>query len=92
MSIYQAITTKYIGPSNTRAGRIKAKAWAGSVTVEWDHALNSDANHAAAAEALANKYKWKGTWYGGGMPDQTGNVFVCVESSDKASFTTKGEG
>lgn len=54
----QAIVTKYVGPSNTRGSRIKATAKAGSVTVGYDHALNIDGNHRAAAEALRAKMKW----------------------------------
>jgi len=86
--IFQAITTRYIGPTNTRGSRVKATASAGSVTLHWDDALNSEQNHNRAAEALANKFKWKGTYYGGGMPDGKGNVYV---SADEPAFTTQGE-
>ncbi len=98
---YQAIVTKYIGPSNTKGSRIKAKAAAGSLTVHLDfrranscdNALNIEDNHAKAAEALANKYKWRGVWYIGGMPDDTGYCFVsCDGANDTAAFTTYGEG
>lgn len=76
----QAIVTKYIGPTNFRPGRIKATAAAGSVTVEWDHALNIDNNHARAAEALARKFDWTGCWFiGGGMPGGNGNVYVNAD-------------
>lgn len=51
----QAITTKFIGPTNTKDSRIKASCWRASVIVSYDHALNSDANHKAAIEALVNK-------------------------------------
>ncbi len=63
--MYQAITTKFFGPGNVRGSRVKATAQAGSVTLEWDHALNSDQNHVAAAQALARKLDWSGTWHGG---------------------------
>ena len=56
--IRQAITTKYISPSNTRGSRVKAQAEVGSVTLSWDNALSIDENHSRAAHALANKYKW----------------------------------
>lgn len=50
-----AITTKYIGPTNYRPSRVKAKAHYGSVTISWDHALNTDENHEQAARALIAK-------------------------------------
>lgn len=85
--IFQAITTRYIGPTNFRGSRVKATAAAGSVTLNWDDALNSDANHEAAALALATKYGWRGGWFGGGMPDGCGNVYVCSNDS-LPHFTT----
>jgi hypothetical protein len=72
----QAITTKHIGPSNTRGARVKATAAAGSVTVAWDHALDERQNHTAAAHTLANKMQWEGLYVGGGLPDCSGYVFV----------------
>ena len=88
---YQAIVTKYIGPSNVRGSRIKATAAAGSVTIHVDDSLNIDENHALAAEALANKFKWRGAWFGGGMPNDSGYCWVCVDDSDTAAFLTVGE-
>lgn len=88
--MFQAIVTKYFGPTNHRGARVKASAQAGSLTIPWDHALNSDQNHENAAVALAKKYGWLnprtydgGTFlprlHGGGMPDGRGNVFVLIE-------------
>jgi hypothetical protein len=71
----QAITTKYLGPTNFRGSRIKATAQAGSVTVSWDDALDVVANHTKAAEALADKYGWTGRFHGGAN-DTDGYVFV----------------
>lgn len=93
--IVQAITTKYIGPTNTRGSRIKAKAFAGSITVHYDHALNIEENHANAAKALADKYEWRGTWFQGGLPEDCGYVFVSVsngtiEQMHPPAFTTEG--
>lgn len=51
----QAIQTKYIGPSNTKGSRIKATCWLTSITVAWDHSLNSEANHKEAINALVEK-------------------------------------
>lgn len=74
-NIRQAIATKFIGPTNSRGGRIKATADAGSVTVAWDHGLNVEDNHRAAAEALARRYGWSTDLIGGGLPG-SGYVFV----------------
>ena len=70
----QAITTRYLGPTNVRGSRVKATAEAGSVTLSWNPALDIYWNHATAAMALANKFGWGGIWYGGGTAD--GYVFV----------------
>ena len=78
----QAITTKYIGPTNYRGSRIKASAYAGSVTVQYDSGLSTNANHARAAAALASKYNWRNTYASGGMPDETGNVYVGIGPID----------
>lgn len=76
--IVQAITTKYIGPSNTRGSRIKATAAAGSVTIPCDDALSIEGRHAKAAKALAMKFGWSGYYFQGGMPNDCGYAFVCV--------------
>lgn len=84
----QAIVTKYLGPTNTRGARVKATAYAGSVTIPWDDAKDVDDNHYAAALALAFKFEWvrqhdldKGAVHivGGGLPDGRGNAYVLVE-------------
>lgn len=76
----QAIVTKYLGPTNFRGSRIKASAYAGSIIVDYDCALNSERNHLEAAKKLANKYGWSGKWLAGGMPDETGNVYVNADA------------
>lgn len=76
----QSITTKYIGPTNFRGSRVKATASGGStITLGWDDALNSDANHIAAANALMQKLGWDANnrLIGGDAPK--GCVFVLVE-------------
>ncbi len=94
--MYQAITTKYIGPTNVKGSRVKATAAAGSVTLHWDDSLNPDNNHTAAALALANKFGWSGRWHGGGNPDGRGNVYVVETGDNQDGFiclpiTTKEE-
>lgn len=91
--IFQAIVTKYIGPTDRLGSRVKATASAGTLTLSWDCALNTDDNHANAAKALAEKFKWAGHWYCGGMPAGNGNVFVSTGGGDaQPAFITRGEG
>lgn len=72
----QGIQTKYLGPTNARGARVKVWAQAGSMIVSWDHALNPEDNHAAAARAYAERWGWTGRWIGGATPDGTGYLFV----------------
>lgn len=73
----QAITTKYLPPTNHRGSRIKATCAAGSVTVPWSHELNVEENHTEAAGALAIRLGWRGEWLGGGN-HVDGLVFVSA--------------
>jgi hypothetical protein len=55
------IITRYLGPTNCRSSRVVATHQRDSektyrVTLSWDDALNSEANHQAAADALLAKY------------------------------------
>lgn len=70
----QAIVTKYIGPTNHRGARIKATAFAGSITVPYAYELGIPAAHEAAARALADKFGWVGDMVGGSTLD--GYCFV----------------
>ena len=77
----QAITTKYIGPTNYRGSRVKATCQAGSLTLGWDDALGVEPNHDRAAIALVRKLGWDQDCYGkqmtrGALPDGRGNVYV----------------
>jgi hypothetical protein len=69
MLMFQAITVKYLGPTNARGARLKAKAQVGSKTVEWRHDLSDVENYKMAAAVLARAFDWAGDWYGGAMPD-----------------------
>lgn len=81
----QAITTKYLGPTNYRGSRVKATAQAKSITIEWDDALNATANHSRAAQRLANDLEWPGQWFGGGLPD--GATMAWIQTDSRDSFT-----
>lgn len=76
----QAIITKYLGPTNFRGSRIKATAYAGSVTIDYDAGLSQQRNHDAAARKLAKKFGWHGDWVAGGMPSEDGNCYVVLET------------
>lgn len=54
--MYQAITTKYLPPSNVRGSRIKAECQRGSRIFEWDHRKNQDENHIEAARLLCQSF------------------------------------
>lgn len=92
MTIYQAIETRYLGPTNTKGGRIKASCWGGSATISYPHEMNSDEAHRAAAQALidkmitlANRHGgsrsiWsEGTWVQGGNAKGNGYIFTVTE-------------
>ena len=79
--ITQAIETRYLGATNTKGGRIKATAWAGSITIGYNHALDTQDNHRAAANALIAKMDWQGTYAQGGNVTGTGYYFVNVEGT-----------
>ena len=60
MQIFQAIETKYVGPTNHQGSRVIATTPGGHRhTQQWDYALSVDANHYAAAEALCAKLDWR---------------------------------
>jgi hypothetical protein len=66
MNTYQAIETHYVGPTNYRESRIIATTPSGhKLTYYWQHGLNVDANHHAAAKALCDKLNWNAIKAGG---------------------------
>lgn len=70
--MYAAITTRYLGPTDSRSSRIVASAGDGRrLTVQWNSGLNSEQNHRAGALALRNKMGWDGDLVGG-WHDDTG--------------------
>lgn len=77
----QSITTKFIGPTDYRGSRVKARTYTGqhSVTLAWRYELGADGNHIAAAKHLAKSLGWSGRWVMG-ETDASGYVFVNVDS------------
>lgn len=70
----QAIVTKFLGPTNYRGSRIKARCDAGSVVISLDYAESVEENHRIAAMTLVKKLGWDGRWIGGSLSD--GHCFV----------------
>ena len=58
MQTMQAITIKYLPATNTKGSRFKATASAGSITLGYDHGLNTEGNVKAAVTALLAKLGW----------------------------------
>ena len=81
-----SITTKYLPVTNTRPSRIKAyradhDKGETTVTVPYDHELDLDQNHRIAAQTLAVKLGWDGTWFTGfGAPGFAHHVLSHAQS------------
>ena len=80
----QAITVKFLGPTDKRWIRWKATAAAGSYTMEQLDKLEPEGNARMAAQKLANKLGWAGNWYGGVV---AGGEYVFVQA-DAPEFST----
>jgi hypothetical protein len=78
LTIYmKAIKTLYLGPTNYKGSRIKATDQdRNHITLNWDHELNADENHKAAAKALCEKMNWQGELIMGGFPKYNVHVFA----------------
>ena len=78
----QYIQTKYLQPTNTKGGRIKAKASSAphSITIAYDHSLDCEQAHAKAAMQLAAKLDWRGEYAAGG--NDNGYVFAFIGNSN----------
>jgi hypothetical protein len=88
--MYQAIETKYFGPTNTRGSKVKARCQAKTIFVPWDHRTGIEENHIAAAKKLAEQLEWKGRWHSGFGPDQTGFHVIERDKHRGPRFVTKG--
>jgi hypothetical protein len=78
----QYITTKYLQPTNTKGGRIKASTSYGneSLVIAYDHSLDVEQAHASAAMQLASKLDWQGEYAAGG--NESGYVFALIGHSN----------
>lgn len=79
----QSIETRYHGATNTKPSKISATAsgCGKRVYVSYDHALDADGNHKAAALKLMETLDWRGRFIGGHT--KYGMVFV---NDDNARF------
>ena len=84
MNMFQAIQTKYLGPTNIRGSRVKATADRGSIILSWEDSLNSTQNHVRAAKEYATRAGWDGHWAGGGIG--SGYVFVLTDVNSSDGF------
>lgn len=74
----QTITTKYIGPSNTKGSRIKASCEAKSIIRSKDCSLSTDNAHIVVAQELKDAMGWQGVMIGGHTKE--GMIFVFQNS------------
>jgi len=78
----QAITTKYLGATDTLGARIKATSESGeSLTISHDYGV--DNAHIPAIKALKDKLGWDGKMVVGGT--KTGYVAVFIKGSEVIS-------
>lgn len=78
----QAIKTRYCGPTDTKGSRIRASCDGGSVSVPYDSALDTDANHYAAVKKLCDKLGWDAARFFGGNLATGGFAWVPVFTYD----------
>ena len=78
----QAITTRFIGPTNSRGSRFSATCRAGRVIVSRDYSLNANENHIAAANALREKLGWMDIDMQSGMNHKDEGVHVLCSGGE----------
>ncbi len=72
----QAIRTQYVGATDTKPSRIRAACAAKAIMVSYDHGLDIDGNHKAAAYKLRDLLNWEGEMISGTYKDDQYWVFV----------------
>ena len=90
----QTIMTKYLGPTDTKAPRVKAMTSSGhrgsTYTVEWDDSIDVEGNHAYVAQQLLDRLGWHGAWRMGST--DRGYVFVNVHDHNSPKLMAKTTG
>ena len=91
----QAITTKFLPPTNRCDARIRVRCQAQSIIVPWDDARDVQGNHNRAAAILIDKLGWNsdeyGPWYGGTLPTGEGYAYVCGGKAIPTGPVVNGE-
>ena len=81
----QAITVKYLSPTNTQGARLKADTKAGSVTIGYPYHTQGETAARIAAYALCEKFRWKPHNLEGGQLKNGDYVFVFVDIKEKSA-------
>jgi hypothetical protein len=79
----QAISTKFMGPTNTKSQRIKATCAAKTLYVEWCDHLNIEENHIHAASQLIKTLQWGKTFATGSNKDGTYSHVLLKKENEK---------
>lgn len=95
----QAITTRFIAPTDHRGQRVKVQCDAGSLIVPWDDAHNIQENHRRAVLRWCEHMERKGhpewsraTWIGGTTHDASGSmVWTDATQEIEAACTLAAE-
>ncbi len=76
----KAITTRYLGPTDTKGSRFIATTEGDNrITISYDYSLNAEDNHKRVAVTLCDKMGWSTDIIGGG----TDNGYVWVFTSNE---------
>lgn len=94
----QAIRTRFLGATNTRAARIVARCEARSITIPWDYSLGIEANHVNARNALCERLGWTDPMETGFLNGDgyhvfrnQGMVYTLQEIRDGTGFDTNAK-
>ena len=78
--MYRAITTRYVGPTNSRGARVIARSVAmGTKAIAWNYEISPYQNHETAARTIACEEceGWRREDAPGAqLPDGSGYVFL----------------
>jgi hypothetical protein len=79
--IFKAIEVRYLGATNTKPARYRARAGGQQVIKTYDF-TGGDKEAAEAAQALAEKLGWRGQYFGGQL-ENGDRVYVVADELDK---------
>ena len=92
-SIYKAVAVKYLGPTNTRAARVKATIGGtqGNVTLPFRYDISMEENVVAAVDELMLRYEWEDHPYALGALSDGTYVAVLYDKSTYLSTSRNEE-